>query len=157
MILLALLVGGSFYFDGFKFVCSFCWWLFPCWWLSFYFLHWICYCNIIIYHLLFSQYFIWNYSYRLTFTRALSAQPSRQLGFPTVVLLLLILSLLLPLEVMHHIIVVSVLSYCYHCSIIVCDVVDDVLFCGDGIDDDTILRILSLFYYHDDILQLSLL
>jgi len=58
---------------------------------------------------------------------------------------------------MHHIVVVSVLSYCYRCSIIVYDVVDDVLFYGDGIDDDTILRMLSLFYYHDDILRLSLL
>merc|ERR1719232_1106766 len=66
----------------------------------------------------------------LTFTRASSARPSRQLGFPTDVLLLLLLSLLSPLEVVFHVKLNSALSsYCCYC--IMCSIDDDVVVYGD--------------------------
>merc|ERR1719273_74541 len=50
-----------------------------------------------------------TYSYRLTFARASSARPSRQLGFPTVVLLILLSIIIIviiissPLEVVQYV------------------------------------------------------
>jgi len=47
----------------------------------------------------------------LTFTRASSARPSRQLGFPNLLLLLLLLLLQTPLEVVPYTVFVYVLSF----------------------------------------------